>query len=265
MSEPILKVEKANKILTLTLNRPERLNALGGNMRDLLLEELAKAEHDADVRTIVITGAGRAFCSGGDVKEMSERLATGTRAVSWDQVLNPSRDLVVQQMRNMPKPIIAAINGVAAGAGFNLALACDMRIASDRASFTQSFVKRGLHPDWGGTYFLPRMVGTAKACELIFTGDVIDVRQAFDLNLLNRIVPHDSLMQETYAFAKRFADGPPVAIGMAKRGIYSSLDRDIKSALEYESFAQRVCQATEDHKEGVRAFVEKRPPVFSGR
>ena len=265
MSEEILLTDVTDHILTLTLNRPERLNALGEDMRQRLWDQLIRAEHDDDIRVVVLTGAGRGFCSGGDVKEMNERLKSGKTKRRWDELLNPVRDDVVIKMRNLPKPIIAAVNGVAAGAGFNLALACDMRVAADVATFTQAFVKRGLHPDWGGTYFMPRMVGTAKACELIFSGDSIDAELALELGLVNKVVPHAKLAEETVKFAKRFSEGPPVAIGLAKRGIYSSLDKDLKSSLEYESFAQRICQATEDHKEGVRAFVEKRQPVFTGR
>lgn len=255
-------------LLTVTLNRPERLNALGGGLRDELYAVLQDAEHNEEVRVVVITGAGRAFSSGGDVKEMSERKAGGSIGSGGgraDGQFPPIRDHIIATMRRTAKPIIAAVNGVAAGAGMNLALACDMRVASDKALFTQAFVKRGLHPDWGGTYFLPRLVGPAKACELIFSGDMINAEQALQLGLVNKLVPHDDLPQATEEFARKFAEGPPVAIGLAKRGIYRSLEADLASALEYETYAQNHCWNTEDADEGIRAFVEKRPAVFSGR
>jgi 2-(1,2-epoxy-1,2-dihydrophenyl)acetyl-CoA isomerase len=260
--------ELKDHVLTLTLNRPERLNALGGGLRNELYALMQDAEHNSEVRVVVITGAGRAFCSGGDVKEMSERMAGGGSnggSGSADTQIPPIRDHIIATMRRMPKPVIASVNGVAAGAGMNLALACDMRVASQKAMFTQAFVKRGLHPDWGGTYFLPRLVGTAKACELIFSGDMINAEQALQLGLINRLVPHEELTQATEDFARGFAAGPPLAIGMAKRGIYRNMESDLASSLEYETYAQSKCWSTEDASEGVRAFVEKRPAVFQGK
>jgi 2-(1,2-epoxy-1,2-dihydrophenyl)acetyl-CoA isomerase len=168
-------------------------------------------------------------------------------------------------MRDCPKPIIAAINGAAAGAGMNLALACDMRIASSAARFSQAFVKRGIAPDWGGSWFLPRVVGTAKACELIFTGDTIDAPEALRLGIVNSVVAPEALMAETYKLAGKIAAGPPVAIALSKRAIYHNQDADLRSGLEFETFAQGVCRETEDSKEGVRAFMEKRAPVFHGK
>jgi enoyl-CoA hydratase/carnithine racemase len=256
-------VDIENHVATLTLNRPERLNALGGTMREQMLRALVELSDNAEVRVVQITGAGRAFCSGGDVKEMSERQDSGSPCHAVE--IQPIREKILAAMRAMPKPILGVINGVAAGAGFNLALGCDLRIASDRASFTQAFVKRGLHPDWGGTYFLPRMLGTARACELIFSGDMVSAQQAAEWGLVNRVVPHDTLMAEARQLAQKLADGPPIAIALAKRGIYRSLDADLASALEYEAYAQRVVWQTEDAAEGIRAFVEKRPPAFKGK
>jgi 2-(1,2-epoxy-1,2-dihydrophenyl)acetyl-CoA isomerase len=168
-------------------------------------------------------------------------------------------------MRDCPKPIIAAINGAAAGAGMSLALACDMRIASSAAKFAQAFVKRGLHPDWGSTYFLPRVVGMAKACELIFTGDTIDATEALKLGIVSAVVAPEELMPEARKLAGKIAAGPPVAIQLAKRALYHNLEVDLRAALEFETFAQNVSKETEDAKEGVKAFMEKRAPVFRGR
>src|SRR5262249_50682816 len=158
-----------------------------------------------------------------------------------------------------PQPIIAAVNGAAAGAGMNLALACDIRIASTAARFAQAFVRRGLHPDWGGTYFLPRIVGTAKAAEMIFTGDLIDAAEALRLGIASRVVEPEALLPTALALARRIAAGPPVAIRLAKRAIYRNAESDLRSALEFETFAQNACRDTDDAREGIRAFVEKRP------
>jgi 2-(1,2-epoxy-1,2-dihydrophenyl)acetyl-CoA isomerase len=264
MTYECLLYDVKDRIATLTLNRPDRMNALGGTLREDLLDALTKAGADDEVRVIVITGAGRGFCSGGDVKAMSERQQSGDAGSTKDKYA-PLRDRIVLALRECPKPVIAAVNGAAAGAGMSLAMACDMRIAASGAKFSQAFVKRGLHPDWGGSWFLPRIVGTAKACELIFTGDAIDAAQAFELGILNAVVAPEALMDETYNLARKIADGPPVAIQLAKRAIYHNEDVDLRAGLEFESFAQNVTKETADYKEGVKAFVEKRAPKFTGK
>jgi enoyl-CoA hydratase/carnithine racemase len=263
MTYKCLLYDVQDRIATLTLNRPERLNALGDTLRDDLYDAVTRAAADPNVGVMVITGAGRGFCSGGDVKSMSERDQAGQQAAAPSERLAPIRDRVILAMRDCPKPVIAAVNGAAAGAGMNLALACDMRIASTAAKFAQSFVKRGLAPDWGGTWFLPRIVGTAKACELIFTGETIDAAEALRLGIVNTVVAPEALMAEARQLAGKIAAGPPVAIQLAKRAIHNH-DADLRAALEYETFAQGICRETQDAKEGVRAFVEKRAPVFRG-
>src|SRR3989449_2408908 len=264
MSYECLLYETKDRVATLTLNRPDRLNALGGTLREDLTAGLTRAIDDPDVRVIVITGAGKGFCAGGDVKAMQDANQAG-RTRPLDERVAPSRDRTVLLMRDSPKPLIAAVNGAAAGAGMNLALACDIRLASTAAKFSQAFVRRGLHPDWGGTYFLPRMVGMAKACELIFTGDIIDAGEALRLGLVSAVYAPEELLPATNELARKIAAGPPIAIRLAKRPLYHSQDVDLRAALEFETFAQNIASETEDAREGIRAFVEKRPATFKGR
>jgi 2-(1,2-epoxy-1,2-dihydrophenyl)acetyl-CoA isomerase len=264
MSYESLIYESKDHVATLTLNRPERLNALGGTLREDLFDGLTRAIDDADVRAIVITGAGKGFCAGGDVKAMQDANEAGRTRPLTERVA-PSRDRTVLLMRDSPKPIIAAVNGAAAGAGMNLALACDIRLASSTAKFSQAFVRRGLHPDWGGTYFLPRVVGMAKACEMIFTGQIVDADEALRLGIVTAVHPPERLLAATYELAAKIAQGPPIAIRLARRALYHNLEADLRSALEFETFAQNICTDTDDSREGIRAFVEKREPKFSGR
>lgn len=264
MSYKCLLYDVQDGIATLTLNRPERLNALGDTLRDDLYDAIVRSSNAPEVRVIIITGAGRGFCSGGDVKAMNEAKVQGRTRPLLEKVA-PLRDRVVLAMRDAPQPIIAAVNGPAAGAGMNLALACDMRIASTTAKFGETFVKRGLHVDWGGTYFLPRLVGMAKACELIFTGRVIDAAEALALGIVSQVVPSDALLPTVLTLARAIADGPPIAIRLAKRALYHNQDVDLRAALEFETYAQNICADTDDAKEGIRAFVEKRAPQFQGQ
>jgi enoyl-CoA hydratase/carnithine racemase len=252
-----------NLVATITLNRPETLNALTPGMRTSFVAALEQAENDSNVRVIVITGAGKGFCSGGDVKAMNDARKSGNASVLNDKI-DPIRDRIVLALRDSTKPIIAAVNGAAAGAGMNIALACDIRIAADTAKFGETFARRGLHPDWGGTYFLPRIVGTAKACELIWSGKMITAQEAFELGIVSQLESPDALMATTLAMANSFAAGPPIVIRMAKRAIYRSMDSTLREALEYETYAQNTCSVTQDAKEGIAAFVEKREPVFTG-
>jgi 2-(1,2-epoxy-1,2-dihydrophenyl)acetyl-CoA isomerase len=258
-----ITVSEDNGIVTITLNRPEKLNAFVGHMRRDLAEALEEAGSDPDVRVIIVTGAGRAFCAGGDVNFMAE-LIERNNSEEFARLLGAARRVILA-IRHMTKPVIASINGPASGAGFNLALACDLRIASADATFSQSFVKIGFHPDWGGTYFLPRMVPSNVACELFFLGEPIDAQAALQLNLVNRVVPADQLENETRALAERLRDSPAISIGAAKQAVYASEQDTLDRMLQYEVDAQMRCFASEDGREGVRAFLEKRPPNFTGR
>src|SRR3989454_9650379 len=260
-----LLYEVKDAVATLTLNRPERLNALGDTLRDDLYAAVLRASGDADVRVMIVTGAGKGFCAGGDVKAMNDTKEGRAPARPVEATVAALRARFLLAMRDAPQPVIAAVNGAAAGAGMNLALGCDIRLASTAAKFTQAFVKRGLHPDWGGTYFLPRLVGMAKACELIFTGDIIDAGEALRLGLVSAVYAPEELLPATHELARKIAAGPPIAIRLAKRALYHSQDVDLRAALEFETFAQNIASETEDAREGIRAFVEKRPAAFKGR
>jgi 2-(1,2-epoxy-1,2-dihydrophenyl)acetyl-CoA isomerase len=262
MSYEQLIVSEDTGIVTITLNRPEKLNAFVGHMRRDLAEALEQAGSDRAVRVVVITGAGRAFSAGGDVAAMAE-LMERDDAEEFARLLGAARR-VVTAIRDMTKPVIAAVNGPASGAGCNLALACDLRIAAASATFTQSFVKVGLHPDWGGTYFLSRLVSPNKACELFFLGDSIDAAEALHLGLVNRVVPDDELEAETRKLAERLRDSPPDPIALTKQAVYLGQSESLERMLQFEMEAQARCFESQDAKEGVRAFLEKRPPKFTG-
>lgn len=255
--------EITEQIATITLNRPERINALTPIMREELLDAIVASNDNSEVRVIVLTGAGRGFCSGGDVKAMNEARESG-QANPLEDKIAPIRDRVVLAMRNTDKPLIAAVNGAAAGAGMNIALACDIRIAATDSRFGQTFSRRGLHPDWGGTYFLPRIVGIAKALELIWSGRMIDAEEALSLGIVSRLTAPEELLPAAHELARSFAAGPPIAIRMAKRAMYKNMEPGLREALEYETYAQNICAATKDAKEGISAFVEKREPRFTG-
>lgn len=254
--------ESGAGIGTITLNRPEKLNALILEIRQELLQVLDTIRQDQGIRVVILTGAGRGFCAGGDVEYLS-RLRERDDLEGLKRLLETGREVVVA-LRDLPKPVIAAVNGAAAGAGFNLSLACDIRIASEKATFGASFARIGLHPDWGGTYFLPRLVGMAKACELIFSGAMLGAAEAERMGLVNRVVPHEQLMTETRALAAKILSNSPIPVGLAKGSIYKSLDGTLKDAFAREMEAQITCFQSEDAREGFRAFLEKRQPQFKG-
>src|SRR5215813_12392039 len=253
-----IDITEDNNIVTITLNRPEKLNALFGHMRRDLAEALEEAGSDYSVRVVIITAAGRGFCAGGDVAYMAELLERKDTE-EFCRLLGSARR-VIGAIRHMTKPVIACVNGPASGAGFNLALACDLRIASTNATFSQSFAKVGLHPDWGGTYFLPRMVTANKACEMFFLGDPITAAEALALGIVNRVVNPEELETATRALAERLRDAPPLSVAAAKQAVYMSNASDLEEMLRYETEAQVRCFQSQDCHEGVRAFLEKREP-----
>ncbi|MEW5735286.1 MAG: enoyl-CoA hydratase [Thermodesulfobacteriota bacterium] len=256
-------LEKQNRVAYITLNRPERFNSFGGLMRQEIGAALNDAAEDPEVRCVVITGAGKYFCTGGDVNEF----ASGTTKALADapSAARHAMCRAVMLINSMEKPVIASVNGPAAGGGVNLALCCDVIIASDRASFGQVFVRRGVHPDWGGIYFLPRLVGYAKACELIFSGEVVKAEEAYRIGMVNKLVPHEELAAKTREMAEKFATNAPIPIAFAKRGLQNFGKWDLPTALDYESYVLSVCMKTEDIIEGFAAFLEKREPNFKGR
>jgi 2-(1,2-epoxy-1,2-dihydrophenyl)acetyl-CoA isomerase len=254
----LLQVEDA--IGTVTLNRPEKLNSFANRMRQEIASAVKELADRGDVRVLVITGAGRGFCTGADVSYLKE-IVEARDEEALHELVEAGR-AVVTAIRDAPKPVIAALNGPAAGGGANLALACDIRIASDRASIGQTFNRIGLHPDWGGTYFLPRLVGPAVAAELMFTGDMVSAEEAHRLGIFNRVVPHERLAEETEALARKLAAKPPLSIRLAKKAIYRSQDASLDEMLDYELDAQLRCGRSADAKEGITAFVEKREPSF---
>ena len=261
MYEHIL-ISETEGILTVTLNRPEKLNAFIGHMRRDLAEALEHAGSDRGVRVVVITGAGRAFCAGGDIAFMAE-LMQRRNAEEFSRILGAGRRVILA-IRQMTKPVIASINGPASGAGCNLAFACDLRIASSAATFSQSFAKVGLHPDWGGTYFLPRLVTPNKACEMFFLGDSIDAVEAGRLGMVNHVVAPEELEALTLQLAERLRAAPPIALAAAKHAVYMSQAAELEEMLRYETEAQLRCFESDDGHEGVMAFMEKREPKFTG-
>ena len=257
-----IRSETHNAITTITLDRPEKLNAFSGTMREDLLAALRAADSDPSCRVVVITGAGRAFCAGGDVDFMSGLQKNGDVA-GFQALLDAGRDIVMK-IAEMAKPVVAAVNGVAAGAGCNLALACDYRIASDAAKLGETFVRIGLHPDWGGTWFLPRLVGPGRALEILMTGRMVDASEALAIGMVDRVVPAAELVAETTALARAIAQGPPLAIAGIKRALGASRANTLRAQIELENEHQLRAFRSHDAGEGMAAFFEKRPPKFEG-
>jgi 2-(1,2-epoxy-1,2-dihydrophenyl)acetyl-CoA isomerase len=258
-STVLVDVDAEAGIATVTLHRPDALNALTVPMKQELLAALRGLERNAQVRAVVLTGAGRAFCAGQDLRERLEPDAAPL-GVELRERYNP----IIRAMRSLSKPIVGAINGVAAGAGASIAMACDLRIASDTASFALAFGRVGLVPDSGATWFLPRLVGTARAAEIALLGDVVPASEAERMGLVSRVVPAGEVVAEARAVAARLAAGAPRALALTKRALDRAWDRDLDAALEYEAHLQDMAGRSKDHAEGLAAFLEKRPPRFTG-
>ncbi len=262
MSEPKILLAREDGIATITLNSPANRNALSAELIEELAAAVNEIKGDGQTRVVVITGSGKAFSSGGDIKSMVAPPGMGLEEMKG---LLKQYYLKTHSLLELPIPTIASINGHAIGAGCTLALACDMRIASRQAKLGLGFLRLGLHPGMGTTYFLPRLAGTAKAFELLLTGDVITGEEAERLGLVNRAVDEKELEAATRQLALKVARGPAVAIRMLKTALRHSPLLDLPAALDYETSAQAICSQTEDLREGIKAFLEKRDPQFTGR
>ena len=258
----IILVDISENIATVTLNRPEKLNALSGEMMEGLVPVIEGLAEEKAVRCVVVTGAGRGFCAGGDIAGM----ASGETLPNENPVARLRRlEETSRLLHEMPKPTIAMVNGPAAGAGLSIALACDIRIAGESARFGTAFVRIGFSGDFGGTWMLQRLVGPAKARELYFTGDLIDAREAERIGMVNRVVPDDELGRETRSLAERIAKGPPIALARMKQNMNVGLASDFSTLLDAEAEGMIMTGMTEDNREAVKAFLEKRPAEFHGR
>jgi enoyl-CoA hydratase/carnithine racemase len=260
----VLKYELDEHVATVTLNRPEAMNALTRELYGELEQAMRNAHRDPDVRAVIITGEGRAFCSGDDVKQImlgEQRDASTARLRDVKPRPTPAAVAVLE----CDKPVIAAVNGPAVGWGMDLTLFCDIRIASDRAKFGELFIKRGLVSDMGGLWRLPQVVGPSKAAELLFTGDVIDAQEAERIGLVSKVVPHEELMDAAMAMARKIANNPPIAMRYMKEGLRKTTYGDVGEIGAYVGSSLAYLFTTEDHREGALSFVERREPVFKGR
>ncbi len=270
----VLLEKRPNGVALITLNRPDSLNAMGGQLMPLLAAHLADCASDEAVRCLVLTGAGRAFCAGGDVKAMA---AGGDAPPGADDKRSPAAEFArgVETLRDsqrrtsyvlhtMPKPTIAMVNGHAVGAGLSLALACDLRVASERAKFGTVFRNVGFSGDFGGSYFLPRLVGMERARQLYFTGEILSAEEALKIGMASRVVPNEKLEEETMALASQFASGPTLAYARMKENLNLSASADLLTLLEQEALNMHLSGTTSDHREAAKAFVEKRAPTFAG-
>jgi 2-(1,2-epoxy-1,2-dihydrophenyl)acetyl-CoA isomerase len=258
-STVLVEHDDASGVSTITLNRPDALNSLTVPMKQALLAALQGFEHRPATRVVILTGAGRAFCAGQDLRERLQ-----PDAAPLGEEVRERYNPIVRAMRGLDLPIVAAINGVAAGAGASLAMAADLRIAADTASFALAFGRVGLVPDSGATWFLPRLVGATRAAELALLNEPVTAADALRLGLVGRVVPAEQLATEARAVAERLASGAPQAIALTKRALATSWDRDLDAALEYEAHLQDAVGRSKDHAEGMAAFLEKRPPRFTG-
>jgi 2-(1,2-epoxy-1,2-dihydrophenyl)acetyl-CoA isomerase len=270
----VLFEKRPNGVALITLNRPDSLNAMGGQLMPLLAAHLADCASDDSVRCVVLTGAGRAFCAGGDVKGMAagrdvlpgadDKRSPAAEFARGVETLRDSQRRTSYVLHTMPKPTIAMVNGHAVGAGLSLALACDLRVASDQAKLGTVFRNVGFSGDFGGSYFLPRLVGMERARQLYFTGEILIAEEALKIGMVSRVVPHDKLEEETMALATQLAGGPTLAYARMKENLNRSASSDLLTLLDQEALNMRLSATTSDHREAAKAFVEKRSPTFAG-
>ncbi len=268
MAYEMILADRDGGVLILTFNRPDRLNSINTKLLGELTNVLQEASGDDEVKAVIITGAGRAFCSGNDLTDPMGTTDPKQPGISRNVVTTPfvSFGWFMELIENFPKPLIAAVNGVASGAGLTIACACDIRIAADNARFSAVYIKRGIVPDAGATYYLPRVVGAGKALEMMWSGDFVDAQEAKRIGLANWVVPADKLITEVRDYAKKLATGPSVAIELTKHLVHNSLKASsLKVQMADESFAVGLVAQTEDAMEGVTAFLEKREPKYKGK
>jgi 2-(1,2-epoxy-1,2-dihydrophenyl)acetyl-CoA isomerase len=259
---PSILVALETGVLTITLNRPDKLNAFNPEMHERLREALEQARQ-AEVRAVLLTGAGRAFCAGQDLSERN--VSPGAAPIDLSLSLGSNYNPLVRRLRELPKPVVCAVNGVAAGAGANIALACDLVIAARSASFVQSFSRIGLVPDSGGTYFLPRLIGSARAMGLALLGEKLSAEDAERWGLIWKVVDDNKLADVSSSLARQLADGPTKGFGLIKKALYASATNTLDAQLDLERDLQREAGFSEDYREGVSAFMQKRTPQFKGR
>jgi enoyl-CoA hydratase/carnithine racemase len=266
MKYETILLEKSGGIATITLNQPEKLNVFSHKMMDELLKVLSDIASDLNVRVVAFTATGRAFSAGVDIREhfvqSIEKRKKGELNIALQDFFSKKG---VPAIMNLGKPIIAAINGPAIGLGCTICLACDLRIASEKARLGLGFVRLGVTPEFGSTYFLPRLIGISKSLELLYTGRIVDAQEAREIGLVNKVVPADRLMDTTYELAEGIAKAPAISVRLIREGIYQGVDADLATALRWEHFAFNVCLSTNDHEELVKAFLEKREPRFKGK
>ncbi|MGH3086770.1 MAG: enoyl-CoA hydratase/isomerase family protein [Rubrobacteraceae bacterium] len=259
MPETII-FEKKNAVATIALDRPDRLNAFDATMHEELYEALEDVEGDEDVRCVILRGEGRGFSAGADLSSVREE-----DDPDLGEYLRQTYSRAIMKMARMEKPIVAALHGPVYGAGMGMALACDMRVAAESAKFSVAFIKIGLMPDAGVSFLLPRIIGLGRAMEMSMTGDEVEADEARRIGLVNKVVSEDMLLEEANSLAEKLAALPTRAMGQIKNSLYASFESDLETALETEAKGQTFCGYTEDHKEGVAAFFEKRKPGFTGR
>ena len=266
MAFETLLIEKKDGVAVLTMNRPDRMNAFNVQMEAEFVQALQELDLDDEVRVVVVTGAGKSFCAGADMGRMSaeerERRPRGA-----EEIRRGFRSIqgVILGLQRLEKPTIAMINGAAVGGGFDLACACDLRVGSEKARFMVAFTRIGLFPGWGGTWLYPRIIGIPKAAEMLFTGDFMEAKDAERYGLLNKLVSAEQLEGETMALARRIADGPPIAIRLSKLQLYKGLQMDLETAMKIAAACETITLTSEDHKEGVAAFREKRRPQYKNK
>ena len=265
MADDLVLFERTGGLAVLTFNRPEAYNAINGAVMEMLLDALIRCDEDASVRAVLLTGAGKAFCAGGDLKAMQAEAASGGSVGVFLKRLTVTVHGAIATMARMEKPVIGAVNGVAGGAGFSFALACDLVLAAESASFTMAYTRAGLAPDGSSSFYLPRIVGPKRAMDLMINNPSLTAAEAKELGIVNEVYRDASFMAEARSCAERIASGPTRAFGAAKRLVALSPECSLETQMEHERRAIAECAGTEDFREGVAAFVEKRQPKFAGK